>query len=92
MHANQQIIDTLRAAGFGNGAIHAGNADNLRRIRFPGLDRPIANLDDMQRAESALQAKGFSVVSYAAGVEFSHDDFIGGLMIVEIPDVILDAA
>ena len=46
----------------------------------------------MQRAASALQAKGFSVVSYAAGVEFSHDDFIGGLMIVEIPDAILDAA
>ena len=92
MHANQLIIDTLRAAGFAHGNIHAGKSDNLRRLRFPGLDRPIAHIGNMQRAANALQDAGFVIVSYAAGVEFSHDDFIGGLMIVEIPDAILAAA
>lgn len=79
MFINTTIIETLRKTGHATGAVHLDD-DGARTIRLPGAP----NMTIITEAVAALTAAGIDVVGYGTNLNSTHDDFIGGTIMIAV--------
>lgn len=85
MLVNSKIIAVLQSAGFANGEIHVGVREGTRDIRLPGLRNTLNGRDRMNALVEDLKLENVDVISHIVETESTHDDFIGGLIVIRVP-------
>lgn len=84
MQLNIAIFDTLRDLGIADGAIYRTDDPEVREIRLPGFERPIADIGTLAPIVEGLVALPLIVTGYGAGVEHPRDDFLGATITIQI--------